>query len=147
MFGQHVVKHQVESVIYIHHNVIVLGALERWSIYWICLLLIIGVSVNDFCLLFLRASLNISWQSMLHDFMHHILDICCKSMIIAPTYHDISRSGLLCFANILAMVGIIDFSGLYHSFIAALLNFTALKFSLHLCEVLRFLTFTIFSTC
>lgn len=84
---------------------------------------------------------------MLHDLMHHVLYISCKSMVVASANHNVPRPGLLCFTNILVMSGIIDFSGLYHSLVAAFLDLATLKLSLHLCEVLCFLTFTIFSTC
>lgn len=84
---------------------------------------------------------------MLHDLMHHILNVCCKSMIVASTDHDVPRPRLLCLANILVVSGIIDFPSLYHSLVAAFLDLAIVKLSLHLCEVLRFLTFTIFSTC
>lgn len=84
---------------------------------------------------------------MFHDLMHHILYISYKSMIVASTNHDVPRPRLLCFTYVLIVSGIIDLSSLYHSLVASFLNFATFKLSLHLCEVLRFLTFTIFSTC
>lgn len=84
---------------------------------------------------------------MLHDLMHHVLYVRYESMVVASTNHNVPRPGLLYFTDILVVCGVIDFSSLYHSLVAAFLDLTTFKFSLHLCEVLRFLTFTIFSTC